>query len=235
MLRLLLADPDLRAMLSRERVFVHQQGCRIAVAADGEELVRLARQSRPNLIIADADLLRATLQSTLAQLKCSPLLKGTPVFVTAAPRPRVEEQLLEAGADGVLIKPVGKQRLYGILKAAGPAMALDIRVPVGVEVSYLVGSRERKGRVVNVSRGGLYLETDRVSPVGTKLTIELTLPSFTNLARVNGIVTWVNDDSGARTTHLPRGMGVKFVETPLVALRTVALYVLLSKEVVRVT
>lgn len=235
MLRLLLADPDLRAMIARERVFLHRQDCQIISAADGEELVRLARQGRPQMIIADADLLATAVEPTLAQLKRSPALRGTPIFVTAAPKPGVEERLVAAGADAVLAKPVGKQRFYELIKAAGPAMAVEIRVPVGVEVSYTVGHRERRGRVANLSKGGLYLETEQPNSIGTKLGVRLSLPTFTNEARVNGVVTWVNDGTSSKLTQLPRGMGVKFVETPLVALKTIALYVMLSKDVLRVT
>lgn len=235
MFRLLLADPDLRAMIARERVFLHKQDCELVSAADAEELLRLARQRRPQMVIVDADLLGAALEPTLAQLKGSPALRGTPVFITAAPKPGMEERAIRAGADAVLAKPVGKQRFYELIKAAGAAMTVEIRVPVGVEVSYTVGHRERRGRVANLSKGGLYLETDQPSPVGTKLGVMLSLPAFTNQARVNGVVTWVNDGVSSKATHLPRGMGVKFVETPLVALKTIALYVMLSRGVLRIT
>lgn len=235
MLRLVLLDPDLRAMIARERIFQHQSGCQIVQADGADDLVRLARNGRPHVVIVDADLLAATLAPTLAQLKRSASLKGTPVFVTAAPRPSVGERLVRAGADAVLWKPVGKQRFYDLLKAALSTMKMDVRVPVGMDVTYAVGNRERAGRVANLSRGGLYLETDTPSPVGTKVTVSLALPAFSNAVRANGIVTWVNDAPSARATQLPKGMGVKFVETPLVAQKTIALYVMLSKDVLRIT
>lgn len=235
MLRLVLYDPDLRAMLARERVFQHQPGCRIVQADGPDDLVRLARGERPHVVIADADLLAADLEPILAQLKRSAPLKGTPVFVTAAPKPGAEDRLVAAGADGVLLKPVGKQRFYDLVRAAASAAKMDIRVPADVEVTFTVGNRERRGRVVNLSRGGLYLETDSPSPVGTKLTIRFTLPAFSNTIYANGIVTWLNDAPASRATQLPKGMGVKFVETPLVSQKTIALYVMLSKDVVRIT
>lgn len=235
MLRLVLLDPDLRAMIARERIFLHQTGCQIVQASDAEDLVRLARNGRPHVVIADADLLAADLEPSLAQLKRSPALKGTPLFVTAAPKPSAEERLVRAGADAVLWKPVGKQRFYDLLKAAVQAIKVEVRVPVGVEVTYTVGHRERTGRVVNLSRGGLFLETDTPSAVGSKLTVAIALPAFTNAVRVNGVVTWANDGETAWATQLPKGMGVKFVETPLVSMKTIALYVMLSKDVLRIT
>ncbi|HEX7124905.1 MAG TPA: PilZ domain-containing protein [Thermodesulfobacteriota bacterium] len=235
MLRLVLFDPDLRAMLARERIFQHQSGCRIVQADGPDDLVRLARGGRPHVVIADADLLAADLEPTLAQLKRSAPLRGTPVFVTAAPRPAAEDRLVRAGADAVLWKPVGKQRFYDLIRAAASAVKMEIRVPAGVEVAFTVGNRERSGRVANLSRGGLYLETDNPSPVGTKLTIRFALPAFSNTIHANGIVTWLNDAPTARATQVPKGMGIKFVETPLVSQKTIALYVMLSKDVVRIT
>jgi uncharacterized protein (TIGR02266 family) len=234
-IRLLLFDPDLRALIAREHIFQHQEGCQIVQASDVDEFIRLARQSRPHVVIADGDLLGTELEPTLAQLKRSAALRGTPIFVTAAPKMGMEERLLKAGADAVLGKPVGKQRFYELIRGAGAALQMEVRVPVAVDVAYTVGARERRGRVANLSKGGLYLEADSPSPVGAKVTIHLALPTFTNTIQVNGVVSWVNGGQSAKLTHLPRGMGVRFVETPLVALKTVALYVLLSKTVLRIT
>lgn len=235
MLRLVLLDPDLRAMIARERIFQHQTGCQIVQADGAEEFVRLARIGRPHVVIADADLLAGELESTLAQLKRSNALKGTPVFVTAALKLGAENRLVKAGADAILWKPVGKQRFYDLLRAAVSVNKLEVRVPVGVEVTYTIGNRERPGRVANLSRGGLFLETESPSPIGTKLTISLALPAFSNAIHVNGTVTWVNDGVSARATQLPKGMGIKFVETPLVSQKTIALFVMLSKDVLRIT
>ncbi len=235
-LRLLLADADLRATIAGEQVFLHQQGCRIVSAADARELVGLARLERPHLIIVDADRFRSTIDTILIELRRIPALRGTPLFATTARwRESLQELLLGAGADALLAKPVGKERLYELVKAAGPAMALDIRVPIAVEVAYLAEERPRTARLVNLSRGGLFLEAADPSPAGTRLTLSLSLPAFTNPLRVTGVVAWVNDGTPLRSPRLPRGMGVKFVETPVVTLKTIALYVMMSKNVDRVT
>jgi uncharacterized protein (TIGR02266 family) len=235
MLRLVLLEPDLRAMISRERIFQHRTGCQVVLAQDADEFVRLAKQGRPHLLVADADLLGEDLERTLAQLKRTTSLKGTPIVVTAARRASADDRLTKAGADAVLAKPVGKQRFFELVRAAVSALDLEVRVPASVEVTYTVGARERTGRVTNLSKGGLFLEAEHLAEIGSKLTIVLALPAFTNSVQVNGVVTWVNDGQTARSTQLPKGMGLKFVETPLVALKTVALFVMLSKDVLRIT
>lgn len=233
MFRLLLADPDLRALLSRERVFHHQASHQIHTAETGEELVRLAAQVRPMMIIFDADRLEATLQPTVAHIRRSPMLRTTPLIATAARVTETEKRLRGSGVDLVLAKPVDRKRFYTVLRLLGPESGLDVRVAVGTEVQYSAAGVERTGRVANLSRGGLYLAAEPVSPFGVKLSVQLRLPGFTDPIPVSGIVRWVND--GKAVSDLPAGMGLQFVDTAPAALKVVATFVVLAKDVVRVT
>jgi uncharacterized protein (TIGR02266 family) len=232
MFRLLLADPDLRALLARERVF-HHRADQIHLATTGEELVRLAGQLRPKMIIFDADRLESALEPTIAQIRRSPLHRTTPLIATAARVTEMERRLRGTGVDLVLAKPVEKARFYMVLRLVGPESGLDVRVAVGAEARYTVDGVERTGRVANLSRGGLYLAAEPLGSVGAKVDVRLRLPGFAETVGVTGAVRWLND--GARVPTLPPGMGLQFVDTPPAALKTVATYVVLAKDVVRVT
>jgi uncharacterized protein (TIGR02266 family) len=232
MFRLLLGDPDLRALLARERVF-HHRADQIHLATTGEELVRMAGHLRPKMIIFDADRLESALEPTIAHIRRNPLHRTTPLIATAARVTEMERRLRGTGVDLVLAKPVEKARFYMVLRLVGPESGLDVRVAVGADVRYEASGVERAGRVANLSRGGLYLATEPVCPVGTKVALSLRLPGFTGAIAVNGAVRWVNDR--AQAPELPPGMGLEFVDTPPAALKTVATYVVLAKDVVRVT
>jgi Tfp pilus assembly protein PilZ len=231
--RLLLADPDLRELLARDRVFHYRADHQIHAAATGEDLVRLASQVRPMMIIFDADWLGTTVAAAVAQIRRSPMLRTTPLIATAARVAEMERRLRGSGVDLVLAKPVDRRRFYEVLRLLGPESGLDIRVAVGSEVLYAAGGVERTGRVVNLSRGGLYLAAQPLHPVGATLAVQLRLPGFTSAIPVTGAVRWVND--GDHVPALPPGMGVQFVGTSPAALKTVATYVALAKDVVRVT
>jgi uncharacterized protein (TIGR02266 family) len=236
MLRLLLADADLAAAVASQRLFANAPDARITTAHSRAEILRLARDQRPQIVVVDADLYNSEIDDLLKALRALPAMRQSPIVVTTGKwRESFQELLLARGANAVFAKPISPKRLYQFVRSAGPAMALDIRVPVGVDVTFMAGGGEERGRIVNLSKGGLYLETERPRPVGTRLTVALALPAFTNLAHVEGVVTWLNDGRAASGTQVPVGMGVKFVDAPVVVRKTIALYVSMSKEVVRVT
>lgn len=236
MIRLLLAAADLAETISRERLFRNQPNARLVSAHSRAELLALAKTERPQLVVVDADRYKGEIDDLIKELRRVPAVKTVPIILTTATwRESLQELLLGAGANALVTKPLPSKRLYELVRAAGPAMTLDIRVPVGVEVTYTAGAGEQRGRILNVSKGGLYLECGAPAPVGTRLRVALSLPAFTNLAQVEGLVTWANDGKAAAASHVPAGMGIKFVDTPMVVRKTIALFVSMSKEVVRVT
>ena len=48
---------------------------------------------------------------------------------------------------------------------------------------------------LNLSKGGLFLESDAPLPVGTTLTLKLQIPGAQEEAVVTGRVAWVRDES----------------------------------------
>ncbi len=66
--------------------------------------------------------------------------------------------------------------------------------------------------VVNMSTGGMFIETSELLPVDTLLRVELMLPGtpFTCKARV----AWTNGPHSLKKHSLPPGMGLQFL-TPL--------------------
>jgi uncharacterized protein (TIGR02266 family) len=83
------------------------------------------------------------------------------------------------------------------------------RIPLSVEVEYRTASSFLVAYSVNLSRGGLFLESQSAPAVGTALNLELRVPGGEGPIPVRGRVTWIrgeNDPSG------PPGFGVAFDE-----------------------
>jgi uncharacterized protein (TIGR02266 family) len=80
----------------------------------------------------------------------------------------------------------------------------------------------RAARALNVNRGGLFVETDRLYPVDTLLTIEFTPPAHTSNIRVKGRVAWVNHPEWVKTSTLPSGMGIQFLDLTEAAATAIA-------------
>mgnify|MGYP001327099566 CR=1 FL=1 len=66
----------------------------------------------------------------------------------------------------------------------------------------------------NLSEGGIYIETDRIQSVGSKITLRFTLPGIDRVFEATGHVTWAyqpkSGDGGPPTDVLGKGMGIQF-------------------------
>lgn len=82
------------------------------------------------------------------------------------------------------------------------------RIPYSVEVKFRTTSSFLFAYSVNLSKGGIFLETDNLLPVGSELTLKLRIGTA-GVYDVRGRVSWVrerSDEPGAR----PPGIGVQF-------------------------
>lgn len=81
------------------------------------------------------------------------------------------------------------------------------RMPYSVQVEFRTASSFLVAYSVNLSRGGLFLETDAEIPMGAAMTLDFTVPNAGS-ASLNGIVMWRRGhEQGAEG---PPGIGVEF-------------------------
>jgi uncharacterized protein (TIGR02266 family) len=80
------------------------------------------------------------------------------------------------------------------------------RMPYSVEVDFRTASSFLVAYSVNLSRGGLFLETDADIPTGALLTVDLQIPNA-GLVPINGVVAWRR---GTESTEGPPGIGIEF-------------------------
>lgn len=81
---------------------------------------------------------------------------------------------------------------------------LDLVIGVGTDHNFFVGLAE------NISEGGVFVATHEVRAIGTRLVIELQLPSHSGKIRATCEVRWtrVYDDA----SDAPPGMGLMFLD-----------------------
>ena len=88
------------------------RGYQVAVAADGEEGLRLARLERPDLILLDLMLPGMSGWDVLMALKTNQKLRKVPVIIMTAATPEGEEYKIRSmRAAGYLAKPFGADEL----------------------------------------------------------------------------------------------------------------------------
>ncbi|WP_237481473.1 response regulator [Lichenibacterium dinghuense] len=104
-------DADQRALMTR---FLHREGFRVQVAADGRSGLALARRLRPRAILLDVMMPGVDGWSVLTELKADPNLSATPVVMVTS----VDQRSLAAslGAAEYMLKPVRWDRFRDVME-----------------------------------------------------------------------------------------------------------------------
>lgn len=99
----------------------------------------------------------------------------------------------------------------------------SVRFPIRLAVQYGKDNPiTYNGFILNMSEGGIYIQTDDPLPVGSEILIRLFIPpQIKLLGEIVGKVAWVNTGN---LTPLPKGMGVKFETTEKEALKKLVTY-----------
>lgn len=111
---------DTREML---RVMLGIFGCRVLAAADGDEAMRLAGQILPDLILMDMKMPRLDGLSLTRLIRSHPILSKVPIVaVTGLVTPQFHREVLNAGCNQCLDKPIDFERLEKLVKSLNPAI-----------------------------------------------------------------------------------------------------------------
>lgn len=212
--------PLLREMAA---LFLARAG-RVFTAGSGEEALVLARAIRPDLVFADVSMPGMDGAELCRRIKESPLLGDVPVvLLTGSETPEERERAVRAGADDVIPKPVER---IPLLDAA--RRLLDRERPHGlprIQVEAPVRLRRRRhewaGTARNLSRGGVFVESDELVDRRAELEIALALPETPLALASNAQVIWTRPPGGE---HAP-GMGLRFLGLDRRTMRQLAEYV----------
>ncbi len=82
-----------------------------------------------------------------------------------------------------------------------------------VHVTVTSGHNLWSGLTRNVSKGGLFVATDTLAPIGSRLTFAFQLEPDPTIHHARGTVRWVRPPE-ASSVHLPSGMGVQLDDLP---------------------
>ena len=80
-------------------------------------------------------------------------------------------------------------------------------MPYSVQVEFRTASSFLVAYSINLSRGGLFLETDADVPTGTTMTLDFTVPTA-GTTSINGLVAWRRSPEDANAG--PPGLGIEF-------------------------
>jgi DNA-binding response OmpR family regulator len=115
-MKILIVDDSRLLRTANERTLM-RAGYEVTTAADGEEGLRLALESKPDLIVLDMMLPKLSGPEVLRQLRLNPASAATPVIVLTSLSQSNREKLISEGANLYFEKS-----LLGMENGSGPLL-----------------------------------------------------------------------------------------------------------------
>ena len=78
------------------------------------------------------------------------------------------------------------------------------RKPCLINANYTIQNKDYKSYILDISIGGVFIETDKKFTIGQKILLNFMLPNNQTPFKIEGTISWGS----------PRGFGVKFDEIP---------------------
>lgn len=230
--KVLLVD-DVELFVELEKTFFRREEVTLLVARNGRQAVETVQKELPDLVFMDLFMPEMDGDEACRVLKQDPNFNRLPIImVTHGGREADLERCRAAGCDEVLLKPVNRQQFLdtarhylGLVERGAPRVEARLSVHYGDELG-----TELTDFAINISTGGLFLETDQTLAVGSALKLQFPVPGRLSPIVCRARVAWVNLQENAAKSHLPAGMGIQFVDLPLEDLQVIRDFVKTSSR-----
>ena len=114
---------DTREML---QLILTIYGCRVLAAVNGDDAIRLAEKTLPDLVLMDMKMPRLDGLSLTRAIRSHPTLSKVPIVaMTGMVTPQFHREAVNAGCDDCLDKPIDFERLEKLVKARGAIATLS--------------------------------------------------------------------------------------------------------------
>ena len=181
----------------------------VHAVTDSEQAAGLVNQERFDGIFVDLQMPKVDGFELARRIRASSWNKSTPiVVVTGHDDTKTMQKAFAAGTTFFLQKPIDRQRLTNLFKAARGRMFENrrqfVRVPLQTEVICQVGDQTFRGTSLNISQGGILFEVGRSLSPGTTVRLSFRFPGRELRIDVTGVVARIDERqrAGVRFTHV---------------------------------
>ena len=186
----------------------------VTVVHDGIEAFGRIVEERPDIALLDVDLAHKGGAECCKEVKESGLSPETLIVLGVYVENRHDvKRCLDADCTALLVKPLRYEHLADITtRLLFRERSIPPRFSVRLPIHYgLRDNRPVNNYTVNLSIGGVFLETTSILPVGTSINVAFTLPEGTTID-CTAQVTWLNGPMLRSQPLLPPGMGLRFLD-----------------------
>jgi uncharacterized protein (TIGR02266 family) len=220
--RKLLVVDDAAMFRDLETLFLARCG-QVLTACDAEEAWEILHRERPDVVITDLSMPGMGGDDLCRRIKLDADLRRTPVvIVTGRDAGEEHERAVRAGADDVVEKPINR---VSLIQAVNHFLRLAVRglVRVALDTDVHIAGAEYDiwGRSRNVSRGGIFVESERDLPPDSEVQLEFALPEQRDQIAPTAKVVWRRPASRV----MPAGLGLQFLKLDREAARRLDEYV----------
>jgi uncharacterized protein (TIGR02266 family) len=217
--KILLVD-DMRFFLEQEKSLLSRDDFEVMVAHDGVEALRVIGEEMPDLVFMDLYMPGMDGDRCCHAVKLEEKLRRIPIImVTQGANDDDFERCWQAGCDDIIAKPINR---HYFLALAQRHLKIQLRKfprhPARLRVQYRFDAdtdRVLSDYSVNLSSGGIFLETGELLPVDSTLKVDFILPDGGRVIKCAGRVSWLNHPESIKNQSLPVGMGLQFVNLSL--------------------
>ena len=221
--KILIAD-DIELFLEMERNFLQREDLDLLITKDGRKALEMIRLHSPQVAFLGMDMPGISGIECCRKIKNDSALQDTGVvIIVPAGHPQDAANSRDAGCDEILFKPFNHDQFLATVRRfveidvrSGKRIKAQIRVYYGPAPQKLLSEFS-----VDMSTGGLYVQTDFPLPVDENLTLRLSLPDQKGMISCKARVAWVNPKENPRKPELPPGMGIQFVDLCLEDLKSI--------------
>lgn len=225
--KLLLAD-DIELLVELEKSFLQREPFELLVARNGREAYMMASLEQPDLVVLNLDLAEINGDDCCRRIKLNDELQSMPVILVV---PYGDDAALhrcyEACSDDYLYRPADHQQVVQkVARFLNVPLRAEPRVQTRLSIRYGVDNQQQLTDFsVNLSSGGVFIETLDPLPIATILRMEFILPDSGRIVHCQGKVAWINPVDKLVTSRLPPGMGIQFHGMGLDEVHAIMVYI----------
>lgn len=217
---------NLKVLLSAEIIpflkldddFSTREGFDILIARDGRHAWELIEEERPDLVFLDLHCDGLPGDMCCERIRQDLTLQATPVvLVIDSQRKEDLARCLKVKCTDVIFKPLSNhlllataRRILGLAYRSFPRVPTRLIVRFGLDPKNLFHAFS-----VNLSSGGIFVETEDPYEPDQELFLELNLPNTSQPIVCKAFVAWINAPQQPVHPGMPAGMGLQFLSLSL--------------------